>query len=223
MSETGRVVLDAGGFPVLLADVAPSGVAKIDPDAAGGNPAHDTRSGKFAPKAGEEDEQPPPNTTPLEFSRMLDAVRDAAREFDDPDVGDIQEFLQGRAKAPDQVDVQNFLLAVLEQRKNDIVDILDQNIRSSGSLPQGRRKVRISAPRGYVRKAMGGMNDSMLAEVMHRLEARGHSREAVDAYFEGKVKDETRSSATEKRNAVQASEWEIEGDYIALLTTDQET
>lgn len=200
--ETGRVALDSNGMPVLLADVAPSGVSKIDSNATSGNPRHDTRSGKFGAGGVKEEEAPPPNTDPLEFKRMLDAVRDASREFDDPDIGDIKEFLSGRAKAPDQVDVGNFLMMVQEQRKADAVDLLDQNLRTTGVNPQGRRKVRVVAPRGFVRKMIGSMDQNMLAEVMHRLEARGHDRKDIDDYFKGRVGDDTHAAGTKQRDTL---------------------
>lgn len=207
MRKRYAIMMDEAGFPVMFADVPPAGVSRVDPDAESGNPRHDIRSGKFAPGSKRRNE-PPPNVDPIEFKRMIDAIRDAAREFDAPDVGDIKEFLAGRAKAPDKVDVQQFLTLVQEQRKSDAVDILDQQIRSSGVLPLGRRKVRVSAPRGYVRRLIGSMDGDMLGEIMHRLEAKGHDRDEIDRFFDRKVTEDKNSAARARRDSFQGSDWQ---------------
>jgi hypothetical protein len=204
-----QIQMDETGCPVMLADVPGAGVSRVDPDATSGNPRHDIRSGKFGRGgAGGRREPPPANVDPIEYARMIDAVRDAAREFDSPDVGDVKEFLAGRAKAPDKVDIQQFLTLVQEQRKSDAVDILDQQLRSSGVLPRGRRKVRVAAPRGYVRRLIGSLDGDQLGEIMHRLAAKGHDPEDVDKFFNGKVKDDVAETARSRRDSFQASDWQ---------------
>lgn len=201
--------IDGNGFPVLLADVPNAGYAvKRETGSEGGNDTHDARSGKFAPKPGDppEKESALPNVDPIEFKRMMDAVRDAAREFDFPEEGDIREFLAGRAKNPAQVDVQQFLVLVQEQIKTDLVDALDQQLRSGGVMKIGRRKVRVSAPRGYLQKTLRGLDEEGIAEVMHRLEAKGHDQGEVDAYFDRRVKPDTATKAKEKRMAIAAAD-----------------
>lgn len=173
---------------ILLADVPDSGVVKRDPDTRSGNPYHDAVSGKFT-SGGRRRARPvdrPANVDPAEYQRMLDAVRDAAREFDNPDEGDLREFIAGRANSPDQVDLQNFMRLVIEQRKNDLVDVLDQLMRKSGPLRLGRRKVRVSAPKGFVRKTLNSLQPSDLANIMHRLQARGHSEESIKRFFQNR-------------------------------------
>ena len=185
-----------------------SGVSKTAVGQKSGNVKHDTRSGKFGsggggarPKA-----DPPPNVDPVEYSRMLDAVREAAREFETMDEGDIKDFLQGRAKAPEQVDIQQFLDAVTAQRKNDLVDWLDQSLRSSGPLKRARRKVRISMPKGYLRKFLGSLDDDSIGELSHRLEAMGHDAADVDSFFEKRLKPERHEKQKARRDALAASD-----------------
>jgi hypothetical protein len=201
---------------VLLADVPGSGVSKIDSNARSGNPRHDSRSGKFGSGGGGgKSKDPmanvPDNVDAMDFKRMLDAAREAAREFDTPSEGDIREFLAGRAKNPEAVDIQGFLKQVMEERKNDLVDLLDQQMRSSGPLQRGRRRVGVKAPRGYLKRLVGAMENNDLAEVMHRLEAMGHQRADVDKFFDGRVKQDRKAIAVTKRDAIVASDtWEGE-------------
>ena len=204
---------------VLLADVPGSGVSRIDTNAKSGNPRHDSRSGKFGAGGAKPAEQVrPDNVNQLDFARMLDAAREAAREFDNPQEGDIRDFLAGRARNPEAVDIQGFLRQVQEERKNDLVDLLDQQIRSGGPLQRGRRRVGLKAPRGYLKRLIGSAGDDDLAEIMHRLEAMGHKREDVNRFFQGRVKDETHKTATAKRDSIQASDqWQnldAEWDYV---------
>lgn len=200
---------------VLLANVPNSGAATLDPNAKSGNDAHDTASGKFASKGGDKDDGKtvaPANVDPLDYKRMIDAVRDAARQFDVPEIGDIKEFLAGRAKSPDTVDAEAFLQQVVEQKKADAVDLFDQAMRSSGILPRGSRRVRLSAPRGYVRKLLNQMSADTQAEIMHRLEAKGHDEADVEAFFNSKVKEEKHAEAVTKKSAIAASDsWNSEG------------
>ena len=200
---------------ILLADVPGSGASTIDPNARSGNPRHDTRSGKFGGGGGgRPPATPPANVDPVEYARMLDAVREAAREFDTLEEGDIREFLKGRAKAPEVVDIQQFLNAVTEQRKNDIVDYLDQSMRSTGPLKRARRKVRISMPKGYMRKALGSLDEASVGELSHRLEAMGHDQADVDAFFEKRLKPDIHDKQKAHRDAIAASDtsnWKLGG------------
>jgi hypothetical protein len=207
---------------VQLANVPNAGVSRRNADTDSGNANHDIRSGKFAP-GGRPDQRPtaPANVDPLEYQRMLDAVRDAAREFDGFDEGDIREFVSGRANAPDVVDIRQFMEMVTEQRKSDLVDMLDQILRVYGSAPRGRRKVRVSAPKGFIRKSLNGLDPDDLANVMHRLEARGHTTEDVERFFEGRTKNLDR--AKERRDTLTASDnwWEDPFDSEATISSDQ--
>jgi hypothetical protein len=207
-----------------FADVPGSGVSRVDPNAASGNPRHDTRSGKFGEGPGAGEGTPPPgNVDPLAWARMQDAVRDAAREFEDFDEGDVQEFLKARARDPSVVDNTQFLEMVRQQHLNDIADILDQQLRGSGSKPTAKRRVKVTAPRGYLRRALAGLSSDEVAQVMHRLEARGHDRDDVDNFFGKKgVRD---PDAQGKRDAIEASDLQLpskDGDIIVTLTSEDE-
>lgn len=210
------VTFDMNG--VRLADVPNAGVAKVDPNAKSGNPNHDTRSGKFG-GGGKKDGQAeaPANTQPEEFARMMDAVRTAAREFDNPDIGDVTEFIRGHAKKPDQVDVNGFLAAVQQQRQNDMLDIFDQQLRSSGSMAQGRRKVKVSAPRGYIRKYLKSLDSQTIANLSLRLEGLGHSSADVSAFFSKKFPGQSEQVTKQKAQLSQMYEtnWEAEEVFLA--------
>lgn len=221
MSERQLVVVGENGFPrVELADVPNAGTTTVDHDAQSGNPNHDSRSGKFAKGGSGNGPEAPDNVDIVEWYRMLDAARDAAREFDMPDEGDIKEFLAGRARNPGQVDVQGFLQRVMVEKLNDAVDVLDQQMRQGGSLVRGRRRVRVVAPRGYMKRLINQLDDDHIAQLAERLEARGHAAEEVDAFLLGRVKEDRQESIRSKKRtpeAVAASNWEAE----ALVFDDE--
>lgn len=200
----GKIIFDSNG--IQLANVPNAGVARKDPNAASGNPNHDVRSGKFGDGSSKKQVKPPANVDPLAYARMMDAVRDAAREFDDPKEGDIREFIKGRATAPEAVDIAAFYAAVQEQRLSDLVDMLDQSMRSGGPMKRGRRKVRLSAPKGYMRKMIGKMDSDNLAQLMHRLEGMGHDRDEVEKFLGGRAS--AIDDAKPKRDAISASDQE---------------
>jgi hypothetical protein len=215
---------DESGFPMLeAANVPNSGITKTSGNTTGNN-AHDAASGKFGEKpdnveVGKEVEETPGNLNPLEYKRMLDAARDAAREMDLPQEGDIKEFLEGRAKNPGQVDIAGFLVIVKEQKLSDLVDIIDQEIRTRGeAMRTGRRRVRVVSPKGYVRRAFSALTEDGVAELMHRLEARGHDEAEVEAFVLGKAKPEKHDIIREKKVAIAASDdfepsmWWFTGD-----------
>jgi len=218
--ELMEVIQDPQGFPVLLAQVTPSGVARIDPDAASGNDAHDTRSGKFASKGKKQPEAAPPaNVDLLEYKRLLDAARSAARELSVPNEGNITEFLKGRAKNPAVVDVENFLRLVNEQKIQDVVDALDNQIRSSAG--EAGNRVRLSIPKGFLTKSVRGFDPASTAEVMHRLEALGHDAKDVEAFFKGKIKPDVFLKAKTNKDGFQASD-QWENDPVGFFLEDFE-
>jgi hypothetical protein len=160
-----------GEFPVLLADDGRRELPEIiTPDSTSG---------------------------PAEWGRYHDAVREAARSFDDPQEGDIHHFLRARARNADQVDVPAFHEAVRRQRMADIVDIVDHHMRRDGSLPRGSRMVRTQAPRGYMRRALRNMGSEDLAHVRHRLVAIGHDPSRVDDYLSARANPDMWDQASE--------------------------
>lgn len=201
-----RSLVDDNGYPILLADVPNSGASTVDPDATSGNPRHDTSSGKFGSGAAQGDpvEGLPANVDDQNaYFRQLDAVRDIAREMDDIASGDIQDLLAGRLKRPlEQAEIDQFLASVRAQRLNDLVDMLDASFRSLiDTVKQGRRKVKVTAPRGWVRKVFNGLTDDEILSVVNRLEARGHKREDLQRTVLGRIRKADRKDALGARLA----------------------
>jgi hypothetical protein len=151
---------------VRLAD-APGAVADAPPAESAEVPAADNKEGESS------------STSKTEHMRMMDAVREAAREYDTPTEADIREFVAGRAKDPSKVDIQKFLELTMDQRQADLIDLLDNHLRQTGPMKRGRRKVRISAPRGYLRRLMRNMDSDSIAQVTLRLKSMGHDEETV--------------------------------------------
>lgn len=119
----------------------------------------------------------PISSKTLELARRRDAVRDAAREFEDLSDQDIQERLRGKTtKELAPAKVAAFRADVRQQVLDDLVDVLDNATR--GRL-RSRRMVRVVAPKGYRRKVIRGLSDDEREQVRERLLARGWSE--VDA------------------------------------------
>jgi hypothetical protein len=195
-----NLLLDDNGFPVLLADVPNSGAATVDADTASGNPRHDTNSGKFqtGSQQGDPVENIPANISDVQaYLRQRDAVRDIAREMDELASGDIQDLLAGRLTRPlEEEEITQFLTQVRQQRLDDLVDMLDWQFRNLiENVKRGRRRVRLTAPRGWVRKVFNSMTDEEVLSVINRLEARGHSRESLQRTILGRIKKKDRADA----------------------------
>jgi hypothetical protein len=110
----------------------------------------------------------------------MDAVRAAAREFEQFSDQDIREFLKGRTNRElSESEIQAFLSDVRAQQLDDLVDVLDQNER--GKL-RSRRFVRVTAPRGYTRKTLNGLSDQELQSLVRRLRANGWNDKQVNAF-----------------------------------------
>lgn len=205
MPFQGNETIDKDGWPVLLADVPDAGTSTTDPNATSGNPEHDVHSGKFAPgsKQGDPVEGAPPNTDVNAYFRQLDAVRDMAREMDDVQAGDIQDLLTGRLTRPLSEDELNqFVQQVRIQRLNDLVDLLDSQFRNLiENVKRGRRTVKVTAPRGWVRKVFNGLTDDEILSVVNRLEARGHSRQDLQRTILGRIRKKDRADALGARLA----------------------
>lgn len=118
----------------------------------------------------------PPSSRPAtvsvqEWARRQDAVREAAREFEPLADQDVRERLRGVTSKPlTSAEVTRFRVDARHQHVNDLVDVLDQAER--GKL-RARRTVRLSAPRGYVRRSLSNLAPHESADVRSRLEARG--------------------------------------------------
>lgn len=158
---------------------------------------------------------PPEGVEPVEWQRRHDRIRDMAREFDGASEADVREYLKGVAKR-DLTDDEIALihLEVTNQRIGDLVDILDEQLRTKiEGMKRGRRRVRVQAPRGYTKKALKELTDEQAAEVLHRLENRGHSADALNDLVAKRFHEsrhEAIGSAREKLAALGFSASEIE-------------
>jgi len=124
------------------------------------------------------------------WEKRLDTVREAAREFEEMDASDVTDFLAGRVQDLSQVNVDQFLADVRAQRLDDLVDILDDKVRSS--------TVRIKAGQRWTNKVFNGLTDTEAQSVVTRLLNRGWSADQIKKHVTSKVKDESRRQALEQ-------------------------
>jgi hypothetical protein len=155
---------------------------------------------------------PDSTSGPAEWGRYHDAVREAARSFDNPQEGDIRHFLNARARNPENVDIPAFHEAVKRQRMADMVDIADHHMRREGSLPRGSRMVRVQAPKNYIRRALRKASPEDIAHLRHRLTSIGHAGDRVDKYLSDRVTPDMWDQATAYE--VKMSDTEFEGLYF---------
>jgi hypothetical protein len=165
------------GLRVDLADVPGSGVSRVAAQQRSGNPRHDTRSGKFGQGGGGRQRPlPNENVDRLQYARMLDAVRNAARSLGDLSSGTVEQFVKDHAQAPDQVDLAQFLQQVLDQRKTDMIDLLDHQLNGGDA----KAPIRLTSSGGQITQMLGQMQDTDIQEVHDRLLALGHSEEEIN-------------------------------------------
>lgn len=193
---------------VILADVAPSGVSRVDPNATSGNPRHDTRSGKFGAGGGGRRGAPKPaNADDLAFARMVDKVRQAAKELKgEPGVEEIQKWLKGKVDNPGQVDAEGFLKLVQQQRMSDLVDAIDNRLRGAGLINKGIKTV---ASRGHIKSILSKLTPDQIADVTHRLEALGNPTKNIDKFIGKRVAEGTLDAAAVRRQKLAASDYDI--------------
>jgi hypothetical protein len=212
---------DAGGYPILLAVRAPGQVAaqttsgaSVLRGARSGNANADPASGRFASgkrkKPGESivDVNPlvvnrmgiPQGVTPEEWERRLDAIRDAAREFEEMGLGDAKEFLRGRVADLSKVDLEAFLAEVREQRIDDLIDVLDHQLRSQVvGNDRARRFVRLQAPRGFTKRLFASLTDDEVLKVATRLSNRGWDVDDLVDNVISRVNKQERRTALETK------------------------
>lgn len=160
---------DGRGFPVLLAGEGTDFPVLV------ANPSSPIQDGEGTKEVLEPD-PPAPSSRPDgvghgEWSRRADVVRDAAREFESFTPEDVRDWVKGKTnRVFSETELKAFAVDVRAQQVDDLVDILDHSER--GKL-RSRRFVRISAPRGYVRKTLNSLSDSELKIVGSRLKSRG--------------------------------------------------
>jgi hypothetical protein len=211
-TENGDIIFLARA-PGQVADnsIANTG-ASVNRGAQSGNPNADPGSGRFAPKGNVDvpaaiNQNPvavsrsglPQGTTVETWEKRLDAVRDAAREFDAMDAGDAQDFLNGRVQDLSQVNVDQFLVDVRAHRLDDLVDILDTQLRTKvAGMLRSRRYVRVNAPKGWTNRVFAGLTDPEIQRVVTRLTDRGWKSADLKKYIISRVKDEGRRQSLEQ-------------------------
>ncbi len=122
------------------------------------------------------DQEPPSRSSgdgSTSSASRRDLVRELAREFEDLSAQDIRERLpSSTALNYTASEISQIQQDVRRQVIDDLVDVLDQ--RHRGKL-RARRTVRLTAPRGYVRKLVAGLSESEVVDVRARLSTRGWS------------------------------------------------
>ena len=218
--ENGRIVNSDEGIPILLAVRSPGQVAAqrtsgvtIKRGARSGNPNFDPASGRFGAGGNKRVtaqgndlivESLPRSDVPQGVSqevweRRLDMVRDAAREMDDMDVGDVKEFLKGKVADLSAVNAEQFVKDVREQRLDDLLDILDHQLRATVSgMQRSKRYVRLVAPKGFKDRVFAGLNDDEVIKLVKRLEGRGFDPKDLNTNIIRKVKNEDRRTRLEQ-------------------------
>lgn len=209
---------DESGNPILLATRAPGQVAAqnvtggvVRRGARSGNPNSDPGSGQFTGPGGRTAAAPEPEVvaqtrtlpqgvTQEMWERRLDTVRDAARELDDMGAGDAKEFLRGRPNiVMSQVNIDLFLQDVRAQRMDDLLDILDSQLRSRvQGMRRSRRFVRVAAPKGWTTRVFAGLDDEEVLTLVKRLEGKGWDPGDLKKHVISRVNDEGRRTKLEQ-------------------------
>jgi hypothetical protein len=167
MSDT-SIQLDDQGFPVMMAEPDAAPPSRRQGSGEGVGPARPAPTPSARPSTVAHDE----------WARRQDAVRDAAREFEDLSTQDIRERLRGLTSKPlSDEDLEQFRVDVRAAAMDDLVDVLDQNARGKD---RGRRTVKVKAPRGYTRKIINSLDDQEREAVRARLLARGLTKKQLD-------------------------------------------
>lgn len=187
---------------VLLDAAGVESPQEVDPPKPSADPAQSDDEAPDSPRSVSGDQPPEaperstrPDEVPAdEWERRRVAVRELAREFEPAGEGDVREFLEARTnrKMSDE-EVKAFEKDVTIARSDDIADALDAQMRSSvDQLKRSRRTVRVSAPRGWLKKSINGLSDEGLAHIVSQLVSRGHNSDSIDKKLMSRVTDEQR-------------------------------
>ena len=129
--------------------------------------------------------------------RRRDAVVDAARSIEDlSNKQSLTDFVRRRwagTRALTSMDIQSFVDDVRAQRLEDVVDTLDNRVRE-GVLKKND-SIRVSFPRGWVKRTIRGLSDDEVASVLDRLRARGWTEQQVRQHVVSRFDDERRRLA----------------------------
>jgi len=204
VADRDLVILDDGSPALLL-----QGATIRDHDTKSGNPNHVIGSGKFGSGPGQKDRRKTGvdrRVAPSRRSgdgqrpdqiRRRDAVVDAAREVEDiTDERSMREFMRRRwtgTRAMTDADVTSFIADVRSQRIDDVIDALDNRVRS-GVLKRSK-VANISFPRGWVKATMRGLTDPEILQVLNRLRSRGWSEQDVRQHVVNRFDDDRKRLA----------------------------
>ena len=112
-------------------------------------------------------------------------------------------------------EVGQLLHDVTSQRVADITEVLDEQLRSTTErMKRARRTVRVQAPRGWVRRAFGLLDERAVGQVAARLIQRGHDPEIIKEKVIARMKDE--EARTNLNTKIDKEELSVEFDAGAL-------
>jgi len=104
---------------------------------------------------------------------IRDAIMAAARDLDLVG-GALIAFIEEQVGTKFSREQKKELLRLInEQRINDLIDYLHQNLRKQELNEKDQGKIRILTPRGYIRRTFARLDEIQVQEVLTRLQARG--------------------------------------------------
>lgn len=117
---------------------------------------------------------------PLTGSPVIrDAIVDAAR--DGLEGKELQEFLQKRGIDISGGQINQILEAIDQQKKNDVVDYLNQLLRKQVHQENQIDRVRLSVGRGFLRQVFSKYSEDEIKGILDRLSARGWSQDVISS------------------------------------------
>lgn len=108
---------------------------------------------------------------------VRDALVDAARGG--LEGKQLTQFLEKRGIQIPPGGMAQFMQLIDEQRKNDLVDYLDQQLRKQTHQSDQIDRVRISVGRGYLRQVFSRYKPDEIKVILQRLEGRGWSEDVI--------------------------------------------
>lgn len=141
----------------------------------------------------------PDGVDEVKFTKRLDAIRDAARATGDLDEDSVKAFLKDRVENIDQVNLPAFIADAREQRLDDLLDILDQQLRGKvKSALAARNEVQVKAPKAWAKRVFAGLTDQEVIKLVVRLEGRGWDAEDLTKHIIGRIKNKKRRAQLEQ-------------------------
>lgn len=223
MMTMSDIVIDENGYPIMLAARAPGQVAaqptgsgvQIRRGAVSGNPNADPANGRFAgkkvtnaklqqditaPQSATTRSGIPQGVTVDQWNKRIDLVREAARSSDSMTAAQAKSFLKGNVADINSVDLDTFLADVRSQHIDDLVDIFDQQLRTKiENMEDSKQEVKVSAPSGYTKAIMNGLNDDEVFSLLVRMEGRGWKPADLETAVVSKITDKARADKLAQR------------------------